>query len=341
MAVFNKGFAPKQKSGHGGIIIGILVAIIVIAVIFTAISNPIVNISSSSTFSLSTNQSAYFMIAGNPNVYSVFLLSASNSAATLYITGTPVLTKTISSITLAPAQSANVSGDGSQIANMQVQLISTRSGYAQIAISQIPSNLQLKTSGSVVLLYPSLPNKQAGNQVATTTVPTTTIAASTTISGSGTTISTISPTTVVSQAPTATIMAIVNSSPQGSLMHNYDVLYVTDQACTSSLYSSTFYNTNHMSPVPPEDFANVSVQTPLNFKITISRVGTNTYNVTYVPNLPSGRTVPFTAIITANVSAYAVSGYVFGEGLNYTTYHSQYLFQSGIGNSCGAYISQI
>ncbi len=251
-----------------------------------------------------------------------------------------MLTKTISSMTLAPAQSANVSGDGSQIANMQVELISTKSGYAQITISQIPSNLQLKPSSSVLLLYPSLPNKQASNQI-TTVVPTTTIAASTNVSSSGTTVATTSPTTIASQVPTATVMSIVNSSPEGTLMHNYDVLYVTGQACTSSLYSSTFYNNNHVLPVPPEDFANVSVQTPLNFKITISKVGTNTYNVTYVPNLPSGRIVPFTAVITANVSAYAVSGYVFGEGLNYTTYHSQYLFQSGIGNSCGAYISQI
>ncbi len=339
MAVFKKSFAPKQRSSHTGLLVGIVVAIMVIAIVYLALSNPIVNVSSSSAFSLSTNQSAYFMVAGNPSVYSVFLSSASNSAATVYITGTPVLTKTISSVTLAPAQSANVSGDGSQIANMQVQLISTKSGYAQITISQIPSNLQLRPSSSVILLYPSLPNKQASNQV-TIVVPTTTIAASTTVSSSGTTIATTSPTTIVSQIPSATVMSIVNSSPQGTLMHNYDVLYVTDQACTSSVYSSTFYNNNHYLPVPPEDFANVSEQTPLNFKITVSRVWANTYNVTYVPNLPSGRSVPFTAVITANVSAYAVSGYIFGEGLNYTTYHSQYLFQSGIGNSCGAYILQ-
>ncbi len=331
-------FAPQRKSQNKKLILGIIIVIIIAALLWVGFSNSASSISSPTTLTLSNNQSAYFKLPGSDNTYVIFLSSSSNSTSTFYITGTPVLVKPISSVTLGAASSANVSTDGSRIANVQIKLISTKTGSAQVQLTPLPSSLSIRPSGSVSLI--SSANGTAYQTTLATTSTQTTSIATTTASGSGTTTaaSTSLATTTVQQIPTSSVLAVANSSQAGALMIKYDELYTQDQGCTPSAYNVTYQQYFHTAPSGPESYTNVSAVTPISISAVITSTGANLYNVSYDPILPTMVKAHYIVVIQVNMTSSTATKFTYDTGLNYTALDQQYSLQSSFTGLCGAYI---
>ena len=134
-------------------------------------------------------------------------------------------------------------------------------------------------------------------------------------------------------------MEVMNGSSVGQLLSNFNTLYIRDMACTPAVYNTTYQYYYKSAPSGPFSYANVSQETPQNFKIDITQIGSDTYNVTYTNNAPSSRFD--VKIITAEVStsSFTVESYKFFQGLNLTSFSNAYNFQSAVTGDCGAYIT--
>ncbi|MDE1825560.1 MAG: hypothetical protein KGH61_03875 [Candidatus Micrarchaeota archaeon] len=318
-------------------IIGI---VILLAIAYFAVSgiiygNGTSSISATQSFSLAPNGSMLFTLPGNPRTYSLFLKSSSDVGATFYISAVPILANPISVVTLNTLGSSNLSSGAGSVADMHMDLLSSSEAKASFEITPILTSLGLKVSGNVYLMNPVVPGESSSSSASSgaTTVPTTTIVQS----GPTTTIQSQS-------ANNPTVMALVNNTSLGKLMLNYKALYIKDQACTSSGYSSAYRQAIGSAPGGPNSFANVSKFTPTNVNITTSKVSGSTYNITYSIAAPSAQAAGMAIILQMNSSSAVVLSQKFigpYQGLNYTVLESQFNYQNGLTGDCGAYIPYI
>ena len=326
-----------RKSPHGKNWIGaksaaavVVVVIIIAAAFFLNSGAHARTISSSTPFVLRTGGTAYFSISGQKQAFSIFLKNASESGAEVYMSGYPVLEWPILEVYLTKAEEANVSLWNTGPADLQIKLVSSNATGASLIMTPVPATFSIKPSPGIKAVNPSqLYGQNAAQQ---TTISANSTAYTTPIS---TAVSTV--TTTVQQSSGSAAFGLANNTYIGTLMAKYKQMYIKDTACTPSVYNSTLITYAKQSPVGPLSFYNVSRQTPGNLNVSASGTASG-YRLTYTTISPSETSTAVTMYITASGSIINVTyGGIF-TGMNYSQLSSSYIFQSGIGNDCGAYI---
>lgn len=94
----------------------------------------------------------------------------------------------------------------------------------------------------------------------------------------------------------------------------------------------------HSAPNGPESYANVSAVTPISLSTTVTQSGSNLYNVSYNPVLPTGEKVHYIVAMQVNLTSSQATKFTYDVGLNYTALDQQYSLQSSFTGDCGAYI---
>ncbi len=312
-------------------IIAVLVSLIIIYLIYGALTSGVIEISSTSSLSFASNQTSFIRIYNGSDA-AIKLSSTSSSSASFLITSLPALYGPVVSFSMAPGSSLNVSTDGSHVADMNIRLVSSTSAGATVAITPFLLELGIKPSASITLLNPaSLSNIKTGSSLTTvTTVSTQT-------------------TTVLAQNQTQILfqqaLQLMNKTGPGALMKDYKALYEKDVGCTMSTYNSTYaVYYSGAKPPAPVSFENVSSSTPTDIKLNLTTLAAkDNVLLTYSTVSPSPSTTgsALIAIINTSSAAFLHSVTYTGlyTGLNYSALNSSYSFQSRILNDCGAYIS--
>jgi hypothetical protein len=329
-----KGKTHKGDHGRSGgrtkAVAAAVVIVIVALVAYYAIGQGVPQITQTQLVYVPVNQTSYFKIFGY--LVAMRLQSSSNYSAVLYASRVPVLLGPVSAFSLATGASASVSSAGSQIADINVKLMSSSSKGASIDVTPLPSTLAVGTSSTVSVLNPAaLGSASSANAV--TVVPSLTTA-----------VTTSATTTILNTGATLKQQAIgiANATQVGTLMKKYKALYNSDTACTASVYGATYSIYYGAMPTVPNDFANVSALTPTDIAVNATLVSGSRYNVTY--SLVSGS--PYTrgpaVVVTVDTSLSSAVGTAFAgmyRGLSYATINNTYTFQSGIVNrACAAFV---
>ena len=336
--VAKKGFVLRPKT----VIYAVIVLVIVAVLLYLVLGMHGTVVSSNVTATLSPNKSIDFAVSGIKGSYSLFLDSSSNSMATFYLSGLPVLTSPILEFRLSNGTSVNVSLNGSSYAHVQVKLLSLSQSQAEVRLTRIPSGFGVVQSASVSSFNPSLAilgMPSQGSGAATTVSPTTSAGAGTTTAQATTTAQT---TTVKSSSgfTQAQVLAAANGTELGGLMAMYNGLFRTDTACTPSLYNSTYSSVhNRQNAYGATDYYNASRQTPEMLTISTSEVSTDEYDVTYTAVIPAGNRLSLVMLV--NVSSgqqvsYQASGIFLDQ--NYVDMSQNFISVNSIGNDCAAYV---
>ncbi len=347
----DRHFRPHHRRRHLGPALktAALIVAIVLIISFLALQwHGIPTLTSNQTFSVLNGQSVYFKLKGSSDTYTLFLENSSSAYAIIYISKVPVLTNPIVTFGLVDGQSVNISSSGSSVANLQARLLSSTTKSASIELTSIPSLFTIAPSSGIVVRNPAsfysssnLTAQQVVPPPATTTSgssnKTKATATNTTKTAANTT------TTQKSSAPSAleNASSILNSTYIGTLMNEYNALYIKDRACTSQVYGTDLQTYAHQAPVGPFDFANASSTTPTGLAVNATTLGKNNYRITYSAQTPStfysGIAVSFNlSTITGVVTGLAFKGVYLDQ--NYTSLNNNYEFQNGISGACGAYI---
>lgn len=298
----------------------IIIAVIAIAIADFAGSNGIVNITYNKTVMLNVNGSITFAVGGTGKTV-LYLASSYNNISTFYISQYPVLENPVYTFTLTSGNTENISSTFSQNADLQIRLINSGSNSAQVEITKVPEGFSIR---------PSLINTLSQNATyqPTTTVPYASTSASTT--------------TVKPINTSTTVLSDVNLSNIGKLMQNFGVLYRAGSSCTEQLYNTTLIQYKGIQPKGQFSYYNISMSTPTNVKITISKSTGSNYFVNYTVQLPRAQFSTPSVSVLYDSSSNSVMSTVFGgayQGLNYTALNQEYQFQSGISNACAAYVT--
>jgi len=332
-----KHFTPTGKKG-GIAPIKIVAAVVVLLLLYSAYSllqNGVTNITSMTSVSLQTNQTISVRIYGGDPI-AIRLQGSTSSSTRLYVTRLPVLYGPVSSVSLSPANGANVSSNGTRIADMNLKLESSGPDSAKIDITPLPSALAILASSSISVLTPVSFYSSSPVNVTTT--------ATTTISQSGTTTS---PTTTIAQSGNTLVMQqalnLMNGTTVGLLMKHYKALYLADAGCTENAYDSAYQNNYFTSPPGYASFENASLYTPRDLSINETLLpAKNTVKISYstVSPSPLSTGLALTAIINTSAVSYLKNVSFIGvySGLNYSVLNKSYTFQNGVGSSCGAWI---
>ncbi len=323
---------PKWRPS-GRQLIAIVVALMIIYIAYGFLSPSVTDISSSSTLSLSQNQTRFVTVySGSPAA--IKLSSTSPAGASFIITSVPVLYGPVVSFALAPDASLNVSTDGSKTADMNIRLVSSTAAGATVEITPFLSELGVKPSSGVTLLNPaSLSNIGSSSNSTLTTV--------TTVSTQTTTVAAHNSSQILFQQA----LSLLNKTGPGILMKEYKTLYQKDVSCTPALYNST-YATYYSGSKPPApvSFSNVSAHTPTDVTLNLTALtAKDNVLVTYSTVSPSADSTgpAIIAIINTSSASFLRNLTYTGlyTGLNYSILNSSYSFQSKILNACGALIS--
>lgn len=313
--------SPKQAAGA-------VIVLVALYLLYSFLQPGVVVVTSQKTLSFSTNGTQLVKIY-NGSTVAIRLISSSNSSATFYVTRTPILYGPVVVVSLYSGMAANVSSDGSQLADMNIRLDSSNGQSASIMLAPLLSSFGIRTSSSVHLLNPTGFGAGGVNVIIITTSTVTTSIPTTTVNSSSFTLF-------------QHARNLMNQTTIGSLMNKYKTLYMKDINCTASTYNSTYYTYYSMLPPAPLSFENVSVQTPRD--ITVSESNTTKVNnvlVTYsaVSSSSSGSVVLALVNVSSSLFLRNVSYVGIYQGLNYTILNNSYIFQSGIRNSCGALVT--
>lgn len=349
----------KRKSKMPSLATLLLVIIVAVLLAYVALTwHGVTTLGSNQTLLLGKGQSTYFQLKDSKNVYSIFLENTSQYASVFYLSQVPVLTEPIVAFAVTPSQMVNISTNDTGNADLQVRLVAASGKNATIELTSIPSLFSVKVTPGVIVRSPaslysagnaSVQPSGPGTAQSTSTTSTTT-AGSTTIGSTATT--TVASTTVQAGGVYADIAPQLANTTLGSLMDNFNLLYIKDRACTSSEYNTTFASldsNNQIEGVPPGtqpvgifSYTNMSQSTPTGITPSATQTNTNTYSVTYTASVPGqGLSGPILTF-TFNSNAGTITGVQFEGSLfstfNQTTLESTYGFQDGITGVCGAYI---
>ncbi|MGI0141721.1 MAG: hypothetical protein ACREBF_03685 [Candidatus Micrarchaeales archaeon] len=343
--VTNSNFHKNHGHHSGGsrlplYILGVIIVIGIVYFVGTSLLSGALQISSMQTFNIPTNGSVYFTLPNNTGSYSIFLRSSSNSSATFYISGSPILVKPIVVVSMPVLGSSNASTTGGSFANVHVTLESSSNSGVKVDLTPLPTSLNLRVSGGISEINPT--TLLSGTASTTTGGSQTTTVATTVTTTATTTAVTTAPTTTISggiSAVTQTqVMTDANATNIGLLMKNFKTLYVNGHSCTSALYNSTYASKFGSVPKSYNTYANVSQVTPTTSSWSIVSVGTTLYNVTYSLTAPSSQASGKAVVLEINTGNGALVSEAYTgpfQGLNYTVLASNYNFAVGVGNSCG------
>lgn len=316
-------------------ILGLVVLLIIIYLVYGALSSATITINSARSLSLSVNQTLFVQIY-NGTTTALKLHSLSATGATFYVIKVPVLYNPLVTFSLSPLSSVNVSSDGSKTADMNIQLISTSASGATVEVTPLEAALGIRPSSSILLQNPAgLGVTQSASLNLTATQTTTTV-------------TTVSSTTTVAQNSNAALLQsalrLANLSGIGGVIAGYNKLYMKDTACDQSVYDITYKVYYGSLPPPPESFANMSFFTPTMINVTESLLPEkNNVKITYSTVSPSPETTGPAVIVVVNTSSASYLKNVtftgIYQGWDVSLLTSTYDFQNGLGGSCGAYIS--
>ncbi len=338
-----KHFNPPGRSGGIApwkVVAAVVVLIVLVYAAYSLLQPGVTNISSTTSMSIQQNQTVTVSVYGGSPI-AIRLQKTSSSSAGFYVTRLPVLYGPIVSVFLNSNGGANVSSNGTRIADMNMKLDSSDAGSARIDITPLPTALAIRPSPNIQILTPvNFYSQQPGaNSVltATTTIGT---------GPSSTSTSTVATTTVVLSSGAQLMqqaLSLMNGTTVGILMKHYKALYIADAGCSESTYNTTYMNNYYTQPPAYASYANASLYTPRDLEINETLLpAKNTVRINYTTLSPSPLSTgpALTVIVNTSALSYLKSiSYVgvFG-GLNYTVLNASYTFQKGIGNSCGAWI---
>lgn len=340
---------PSQRRGripHPKTIALIIIVIAIIAYLALTVHG-VSALGTNETVLLAPGQTSYFMLKNNPSVYSIYLKNTTTAYANFYVSKVPVLASPIVSFGLVGGQAINVSTNGTaQGANLQVKLISSTNSNARVNLIPVPAGFTVRISSGVTTKNPSsfYSINSTASQTTTTPPPSTN---STTTTSSGVTTSTTTIATTVSgkskyQIALQNISVVLNTTPIGTLMKDYNILYSKDTSCTASQYNTTLLSYAHLQAAGPYTFYNATLNTPTSLTVNAVQLNNGLYAVNYTASVPqrslSGVAVKLdisgTGVIT-NQSFVSTGIY---QGLNYSALVTAYNTQSGISGPCGALI---
>jgi hypothetical protein len=311
----------------------VLVAILIYAV-YSMMQPGALAINSITSIPLQTNQTVLITMYGGDPV-AIKLQRASDTGATLLVTRIPVLYGPVSSVSLAPAGGANVSSNGTRMADMNVKLSGSSPDRAEIQITPLPSALAISASSSISVLSPA---SFSSPTITNVTITTTTVASTSTSTAPTTSVALTGNALLFQQA-----MTLMNSTNVGVLMKNYKTLYRADIGCNSITYNTTYFANYHTSPPTVLDYANASALSIRDLSINETLLpALNNVRITYSTLSPSSLSTgpALIAVINTTALSYLKSTSYVGafQGLNYTRLNASYSFQKAIGNNCGAWI---
>jgi hypothetical protein len=333
-----KNAGPKKSSISPKTLGRIGAVIIIILMLYGAYAltqNGTISITSKESVILLLNQTAFINLYGKTPI-AIRLQNTSGTGATFYVTRMPLLYGPVSSLLLAPYEEANVSSNGTQVADVNIRLLNSNSSGASIDVVPVPIGIGIKASAGIYLLPPL----SFSTQVSTPFFATTTTTSTSTTSLSTSTIAANSTLALFQQA-----LNDVNETNIGVLMKAYRAIYVKSAKCNASTYNST-YNMYHNSlPPAPVSFANVSPFTPFNITVGESKLAAkNNVLVTYsTVSHDSSTTGPAIVVIinTSNGNFLRNVSYVgLYTGFDFSILNSSYSFQKTISGSCSALISK-
>lgn len=328
---------PRMNAWNWISIVVILVIIIAIAYYFLG-SSSVSTVTTSKTLSLSAGQASHFRLSNGTQVYAIYLDSAGDGTASMYVGKVPVLANKISHFTIADGDIVNVSTEGGATADVEVKLISTANNTASVEIIYIPAGISVRTSPGVVVSEGSSIGVAANTTVSG---QTTTAQATTTSQTTASSTTTVGRTTTVGLSGNAQALVDANASQDGILMGEFNTLYLNAaSSCTASLYNTTYIEHFSAAPTGPNSYVNVSQETPTSLYGTSQPYKGAIYNVTYTATIPA--VGPLSALaLQVNITSNTVTSSNFEgafQGETYTDLNSKYQAQEGIGNACAAYI---
>lgn len=288
-------------------------------------------ISSGSTLSMVKGSPEYFEVSGTQHVFSILLENSSGSGAVVYISRYPVLEGPILNVSINSAEVINVSLEGTQSADLQIKLLSSGSNSASLLMTAVPQTFSIRTSPGIKVLNPTT---LSGSESTQQSIP---VQGSTT----STLTSTYLATTTVQQPQQNTslaALALANSTNIGILLNNYKALYNKDTGCTSGIYNSSLLTYAKQSPTGPLSFYNMSRQIPTDITASASKTAAGLYKVVYTTISPSEKSIAVTMYMNSAGAVLNVTYSGTFTGMNYSQLSNSYAFQSGIYNSCAAYI---
>lgn len=325
-----KGVAPWK------VVAAIVVVLILIYSAYSLMQPGTTAISAMTSLSISANQTVLVRLYSS-NPIAIRLQSASNSSALFYITTMPVLYGPVSSVVLMPTVGANVSSNGTRIADMNLKLVGTGMKGATIDVTPLPASLGILASPSILILAPAAFFSSASSNM--------TLATSTTLSTSSSTIP--QATTTIVQNSTASLLqqalSLMNGTEQGMLMKEYKTLYISDIGCSETTYNSTYNIVYGTLPPAFNSYYNTSQLIPRDLTINETALpAKDNVQITYSTLSESSESTGPALVATINTVAplYLKSLNFVGVymGLNYSTLNSSYAFQRSIGNNCDAWI---
>jgi hypothetical protein len=312
----------------------IIVVILIVAAVATLSSSNIHYISSPTTVSILQNSSIYYKLPSSQSTFVLYLKNSTNYGSLFYITSIPILSSPVMALSLNSNSSANVSSSNIGIADMHISLLNSNSKGAVIEITPIPTSLGLKPNGQISIIPQATFTEKMLYKGNVVIVSTTTTSSTTTI-----TTTTINQSAII---PVQQIMTFMNSTSYGILANNLNSLYIKDRVCNASVYNATFIRYENIAPTGPNSFYNVSPSVPRSVNITISRLGSNSYIVTYIGVTPLKSYTSPILIMKLNMSSISPIVNATFEGpfkyMNYTQVASIYALQSSVGTFCGAYV---
>ncbi|MDE1865283.1 MAG: hypothetical protein KGH94_01430 [Candidatus Micrarchaeota archaeon] len=335
----------RAKATHKLAMAGIVIVIILVAAFAYFFLGGPVNVSGPTKLSVS-GQGTEFSLGGKSYVISLASYNGNTGTEYVYLSGVPVFLGPLLNVTLHQNSSVKVNYGG-QYAIMQLALISGGASSAVVQVEPLSASLQVSPDYQYIG-HQSV--KLPGLQV---TVTTTIAGSTTTVSSNSVSTSTVSSTTTVQAQQTNYTRQAIYTSVQNdqnyALMLNFSTLYNETSGCTAPQYNSSYLSKFGNAPVPPEDYANVSRETPHAITEEIVRNSATSYNLEFLtqigdptyngqPALVIGLSVtsPGTSSALAIVESDSYQG-IF-QGQTHSSLASLYQQSKSVGNACAALV---
>lgn len=336
-----KHFTPPGRNGSIApwkIVAAFVVIALLLYAAYSLLQPGVTNIASTTSMSMQQNQTVTVSLYGGAPI-AIRLQKTSTSSASFYVTRLPVLYGPIVSVLLSTNGGANVSSNGTRIADMNVKLDSSDTESAKIDITPLPGTLAIRPSSGIQILAPvNFYSQQPGSNSIQTVTTTIGAGSSSTSTTATTTIALSSSAQLMQQA-----LTLMNGTNIGILMKNYKALYLADAGCSESTYDTAYMNNYYTSPPGYASYENATLYTPRDIAINETLLpAKNTVRINYTTLSPSQLSTETALSAIVNTSAPSNPKSVTYEGifysLNYTALNASYTFQKNIGNNCGAWI---
>jgi hypothetical protein len=325
-----------------GVAITVIAILLVAIAVYFATQPGVTEITSMKTVYLQANQTSYF---GLPDgVVAMRLQGYSGNGTTLYASQSPVLFGPVSLISLAAGASANVSGGGSSVADMNIRLVSGSASGVTLVITPLPVSLGVRASGGASVMNPTAFGT-SGTSSASGTPASNTPASK---SGSAVTSTVVSTATTTAQSASGSLqqaaLTAANGTAIGKIMLGFKALYKLDAKCDPNTYNITYVAYYSAMPTGPNSFYNISAYAPTNLAASATALSASSYKVTYSTTSPVSVTTGPALTLLVNTTTFAVTSPAFMgifQGFNSTKISQLYAFQNGIpnGNPCAALIA--